>query len=182
MKQLLSSVALLIALQGAAQTENGTFLVGGGLGLQTGENNSQFSIDPNFGFFFFDNFAAGANVTYNFTKAGSTKQNEFGIGPFARYYFGKTSTKPFVVSEFDFLTSNFEANNVKTKNNGWGFLFGLGFAAFINDNVAVEGVSGYNYNKYKDFDGSGGFTLRFGFQLYFNNKTVRDLKSSVLGK
>lgn len=182
MKKLLSIVALFIALQATSQTEKGAFLVGGGLSLNTGQNTSQFSLAPNFGYFFADNFAAGANFNLSFSKAGNVKQNEIGLGPFARYYFGKTSTKPFAVTEFNFLNSKTTSGNTEFKNNGWGFLFGLGFAAFINETVAIEGISGYNYNKFKDADGSGGFSLRFGFQIYLNNRSVDDLKTNVLGK
>ncbi|TAD92460.1 MAG: hypothetical protein EAY75_02550 [Bacteroidetes bacterium] len=182
MKKMLSALLVLCTLHGLSQTEKSSFLVGGGLGLKTGENNSQFSIDPNFGYFFFDNFAAGANLRLNFSKAGAVRENELGIGPFARYYFGQASTRPFLVSEFDLLTSTFKSGSLKSKNNGWGFLFGLGFAAFITDNVAVEGVSGYNFSKYKDFEGDGGFSLRLGFQLYFNNSSVKRLKTNVMGR
>lgn len=182
MKKLFVAFGLLLALASHAQTEKGSFLVGGGLGLQTGENSSQFSLNPNFGYFFADNFAAGASLGFDFRKSGNVKQTEVGIGPFARYYFGKTTTKPFVVTELDFLNSTTKTGSVNIKSTGFGFLFGLGFAAFINENIAVEGVSGYNYNKFKDFDGSGGFSLRLGFQLYFNNKSVKDLKTNVLGK
>jgi hypothetical protein len=182
MKKIVSLVAVLISLHAIGQTEKGAFLVGGGLNLKTGKNTSQFALTPNFGYFFADNFVAGANLNTSFAKSGSVKANEFGLGPFARYYFGKTTTKPFAVTEFNFLNSKTTSGNTEFKNNGWGFLFGLGFAAFINQTVAVEGISGYNYSKFKDADGSGGFSLRFGFQIYLNNKNVTELKSNVLGK
>jgi hypothetical protein len=90
---------------------------------------------------------------------------EFGIGPFARYYFGVTSTKPFLVKEVDYLTSNSKVAEQKNTASGFGFLFGKGFAAFINETVPVERVTGYNYVKYKDADGAGRFASVSVFRL-----------------
>jgi hypothetical protein len=180
--QLLSIICLLAAAANA-QTEKGGFTVSGGLGLQTGESASQVVFNPSFGFFVADNFLLGGFISGNFEKLGETKTNQFGIGPFARYYIGKAATKPFVVTEFDFLSrTTKETGAPDIKTNGTRFLFGLGFAAFINENIAVEGITGYNYSKFKDVDGSGGFTLRLGFGLYFNKRHIKDLKTNVVGE
>jgi hypothetical protein len=58
----------------------------------------------------------------------------------------------------------------------------MGFAAFINETVAVEGISGYRYSKFSDVDGVSGFALRFGFQIYLNNNSMKDLKKNVIGQ
>lgn len=183
MKKLLFAVAFLLSIVANAQTEKGAFLLGGGFSLVTGEGSNQFAIDPNFGMLVADNFMFGGRVSYNSQKLGNVQTNQFGIGPFARFFFGQTSTKPFAVTEFDFLSSTTKSGNAGTiKSNGTRFLIGLGFAAFINQTIAVEGVSGYTHSKFKDVDGSGGFTLRLGFGIYFNNKTVKDLKKNVMGQ
>lgn len=182
MKKLLVVLLSMATVQAMAQTEKGGFTVGGGLALQTGENTSQVMFNPNFGFFVADNFLLGGFLSGNFEKLGDTKFNEFGIGPYARYYIGKAQTKPFVVTEFDFLSRTVKQEGIEDiKTNGTRFLFGLGFAAFINENIAVEGITGYNYSKFKNEDGSSGFTLRLGFGLYFNKRHIKDLKSSVTG-
>lgn len=170
-----------------AQTEKGSTLVGGAFSLQTTKNNSSFSLTPNVGYFPIASFAVGAGLNLDFSKQGDLKNNQVGIGPYVRYYFGKTSTKPFLVSEGSFLSSTYESRDVtgtkvKTTTNGVGFMFGLGFAAFVNDIVAVEGLTGYNYSDFKGSNGSSGFTMRLGFQLYFNRKSITDLKTNVLGQ
>jgi hypothetical protein len=181
MKQLLYSFCLLLSLNVLAQTDKGDLLLGGSLGFQTGEGSNSFNFDPNVGFFVGDNFAIGGKLSFQSSKLGALNTSTFGLGPFARYYFGSTSTKPFAVTEFDFLSTSFKTNGQKTTSSGFGWLIGLGFAAFINESIAVEGVSGYNYAKFKDADGSGGFALRFGFQVYLNRKSVSALKTNVLG-
>lgn len=182
MKKILSLLLLLSATYSFGQTEQGSVLLGGGLSLRTGENTSQFSFNPTVGYFFADNFTFGGELSFSSNKQGNVRNTSFGIGPFARYYFGKTTTKPFVVSELNFVSTTSKAPSVPDiKSNGTNFLFGLGFAAFINETVAVEGVSGYNYAKFKGASGNGGFSLRFGFGLYFNRNSARDLKTNVLG-
>ena len=173
---------MLLSLTTMAQTEKNSWLVGGGLSLRTGNSNAAFSFTPSAGMFIADNFVIGGNISYDYTKIGDVKSNGFGIGPFTRYYFGKSSTKPFAVGEFTFQNSTTKngITNTNFKTNGYGFLFGLGFAAFINKNVAIEGISGYSFSKFKDTDGSGGFNLRLGFGSYFNRNNVKDLKKSIL--
>jgi hypothetical protein len=165
-----------------AQTEKRTVMVGGGLGLKTGDGASEFNLNPNVGFFVANNFAIGGSGNFSTSTTGEISTTNFGIGPFARYYVGNTNTKPFLVTEFDYLSTTIKNGEQKLNANGFGFLFGLGFAAFVNQTVAIEGVTGYNYSKFEDTDGSGGFAMRFGFQIYFNRRSMNDLKTNVLGE
>lgn len=182
MKQIIVAIAAMAASAALyAQTEKGDVLVGGNLGFQTGENSNQFNLSPNIGFFVAKNFALGAALNFNSSKQGNISSSTFGLGPFARYYFGQTMTKPFLVTEVDFLSTTIKTGESKLSNNGFGWLLGLGFAAFINESVAVEAVSGYNYNKFKNVDGSGGFALRLGFQVYLGKGSASALRTNVLG-
>lgn len=179
---IFSALLLLAAATLHAQTEKGDVLVGGNLGFQTGENASQFNLSPNVGVFVANNFAVGAALNINSSKQGILRTSTFGLGPFARYYFGQTMTKPFLVTEFNFLSSSIKTGeNARISNNGFGWLLGLGFAAFVNESVAVEAVSGYNFNKFKDVEGSGGFALRLGFQVYLGRGSTSALRTNVLG-
>ena len=182
MKKILFVAGIFISGIAMAQTEKNTWLVGGGLALRTGEGNSQFTFNPNAGAFVANNFLLGGNLNFDFRKQGNVKVSSFGIGPIARYYFGKATTRPFVVTEYNFQTITTEntTNNTSIKTNGSSFLFGLGFAAFVNENVAIEGVSGYSYSKFEDTEGSSGFVLRLGFGLYFNRRNVNELKTNML--
>jgi hypothetical protein len=175
-------LSLLSAVTFGQAIGKGTVMVGGSLGFNTGEGTSQFNMNPNIGFFVGDNFALGGFVSYSSRNFGNTKVNDFGVGPFARYYFGVTQTKPFLVTEFEYLSTTTRVDEIKTTASGFGFLFGMGFSAFINETVAIEGITGYNYNDFKDADGSGGFAMRFGFQIYLGRNSMQSLKTNVVGQ
>ncbi len=182
MKRLFFLATIFISSLSVAQTEKSSWLVGGGLSLRTGNSNSEFSFNPTAGLFVANNFLLGGNLNFDYVKQGTIKSTGFGIGPIARYYIGHGNVKPFAVSEFNFetLKTKNTSSGIENKTNGINFLFGLGFAAFVNRNIAIEGVSGYSYSKFKDADGSSGFILRLGFGLYFNRNNVSDLKSNIL--
>lgn len=171
MKKTFVAALLIIGTQGFAQIEKGTLLAGGAFSLRTTKNNSQFSLNPNIGFFVANNFAVGAGLSINFSKQGEIKTTELGVGPYARYYVGKGNTKPFIVAEANYLTATNKTGDIKNTSTGVGYLLGAGFAAFVSDMVAVEGLAGYNYSDFNGTSGSGGFAMRLGFQLYFNRET-----------
>jgi hypothetical protein len=177
MKKLLVALLLIAGTQGFAQIEKGTMLAGGAFSLQTTKNNSRFSLNPNIGYFVAKNLAVGAALSVNFAKQGAIKTTELGIGPYARYYFGKSDTKPFVVAEASYLTASNKTAGIKNSSTGVGYLLGGGFAAFVSDMVAIEGIAGYNYSDFNGTAGSGGFAMRIGFQLYFNRETYSKVTS-----
>jgi len=182
MKKIALVFLLMCSVKAFSQTEKGAVLLGGALSFQTTSNNSSFVLNPNIGFFPANNFALGLTTSYNYSKQGNIKSNQLGIGPFLRYYVGKTQTKPFITTEAGYLYNKVETPLLESSTNGFGFLIGLGFAAFINETVAVEGLTGYNYSDFSDASSAGGFTMRFGFQLYFNKKNYNQLKTNVIGE
>jgi outer membrane protein len=182
MKKIALAFLLLSSATAFSQTEKGAVLVGGALSFQTTSNNSSFVLNPNVGFFPFNNFAFGLGTNFNYSKQGDIKSNQVGIGPFLRYYVGKTQTKPFITTEISYLHRKFETSLTESSSNGFGFLLGLGFAAFVNETVAIEGLTGYNYSDFNDASSASGFTMRFGFQLYFNRKNYDALKTNVIGQ
>lgn len=181
MRKLISLFLIVIALDAVAQTDKGNLMVGGQLNLNTNKDGSEFRFNPQLGYFFANNFAAGGQFSFDFSKAGNVRVNEFGVGPFARYYFGKGQTKPFLVSAVDYLSTSTKANNIEVNSNGWSFLIGAGFAAFLNRTVAIEGIIGYRYADYSNTSSSGGLNLSLGFQLYFGKDLPGDIKKTVTG-
>lgn len=179
MRKLLLLLFTFATLAASAQTDKGTIMTGGQVSFRTIKNASNFKLNPNFGYFVGDNLALGGNINFDFAKQGPVSSNAFGLGPFVRYYFGKSDAKPFVVFNADYLTQTIKTSTAKISTSGYGFLMGLGFAAFLNRSVAVEGIAGYNYQDYTNSQGAGGFSLSLGFQLYFNNDVVKDLKRTI---
>lgn len=184
MKKILFSLIILIAtaITTNAQTDKGDWLVGGNLTLNTTSDNSQFTFIPSAGFFFADGFAAGAELIFITSKLGNTKRNGIGVGPFARYYFSlkEPAFKPLIQAGFSIQSVNTtiktNITSIKTSDTQTSFFIGGGAAYFINSNVALEGVMGYNRTKVENQDANGGFLLRIGFQVHLTSGEVSKLK------
>ncbi len=171
---------LALGLVASAQTEKGNWLVGGNLSLNTAKQNTQISINPSAGYFFLTNFAAGANVNLDYSKFGQNKVTTFGVGPFARYYFGTTNIRPLLEADLNFTSSKIKSGTTNvgsTTENGTGYFLGGGLAAFINRNVALEGLAGYNHTSVNG--GSGGLNLRIGFQVYLSKGQVENIRTGM---
>ncbi len=181
MKRILLTCCLLSAAYIVnAQTNQGDWLVGGNLNLNTAKKNSTFSINPNAGYFFANNFVAGAQIGFENSSFGDTKTTAFSIGPFARYYFNLKDDKfkPFANAGIGFLTEKTKTNvnsntSVVVKNTGVNALLGLGGAYFINSNVALEALAGYTYNKFENTPATNGFAFRVGFQIHLLGSEVK---------
>jgi hypothetical protein len=182
MKKILTLLIIITALGAQAQTDKGNIMVGGQLALSTNKDGSDFRFNPQFGYFVAKNFAVGGEMNFDFSKSGTIRVNEFGVGPFARYYFGKSQTKPFLVTSADYISTTTKFNNQKSSSTGWSLLAGAGFAAFLNRTVAVEGIVGYRYANYSNTEGTGGLNLSLGFQLYFGKELPGDIKKTVTGQ
>lgn len=158
-----------------AQTDKGDWLVGGGLLLNTTKGNTQFTLMPNVGHFFAKGFAAGAEMVISSSKFGIRRTTELGVGPFARYYFELKEPvfKPFLHAGFSVLSTRVkdEGEEAETET-GRSFLFGVGGAYFINDNVAIDGLIGYNHTKVENVSGQGGLLFRIGFQVHLLGREV----------
>jgi outer membrane protein with beta-barrel domain len=180
MKKLLLSLQLLFcALIINAQTNTGDWMIGGNLRINTTKSNNEFTFQPMGGYFFAKGFAAGAEVKLSFAKFGDEKSNTYGIGPFARYYFNlhNSSFKPLVHASFTTETVTTKSLGTKFRNTVSSLFLGLGGAYFINENVALEAVAGYNRSKYENRDSEGGFAFRFGFQVHLLGRQLRTVRS-----
>lgn len=160
------------------QTEKGDWIVGGRVDLNTGENSTQIRFNPGAGIFVVNNLAIGGNFVIDYAKSGDLKTTNFGFGPFARYYFTRSNAKPLLHTAFNYISSKAKGPGTSITNNGINFLAAGGVALFINPNVAVEILAGYSHTKYKDFEGSGGFNLGIGFQVYLSKRQVDDIRSN----
>ena len=176
MKALLACfIGLLISTVTIAQTEKGDWIVGGNLTINTTDNNNEFSLQPTVGYFFAKNFAAGSLALISFGKLGETNISSLGIGPFARYYFELKDPvfKPLVQVDFNVISQSTKTNGVRTTNTITSLFIGGGGAFFINNNVAIEGLAGYNTSKFENTSAEDGFRFRIGFQVHLLGSEVR---------
>lgn len=169
-------IGSLLIITANAQTEKGDCMVGGGFRLNTSKNNTEIAFTPNVGFFIINDLALGGNLVLDYTKSGDNKFTSFGIGPFARYCFPGVKVRPILQANFNYLSTKSKiGTNASSTNTGINYFLGGGAAIFISDQVSLDFLMGYDHTKYKDFDGSGGFALTIGFQVYLHKRQVESL-------
>ena len=153
MKKLVLACSLLMAtMVASAQTEKNTMLLGGNLTFNSTESVNSFSATPNIGVFVINNLAIGGEFSL-FTSGGYTS---WGVGPFARYYFGQqTKGKPYIGASA--LIGG--ADEVDTEV---GFGAHAGYAFFLNKSIALQ--LGVQYNRMSEMDNFG---IGAGFQIHF---------------
>jgi outer membrane protein W len=173
---LLAILAVVTIISPAnAQTEKGDWMIGGAMTISTATNNSQFALEPSAGYFFANNFVAGASFSLNFGKTGNQKTTSESVGPFARYYFNLKSQgfKPFLHAEYNIGNIVTKFPDSKSSNTVGNFLLAGGGAFFINKNVALEALAGFNHTKVQGLRAENGFLFRLGFQVYLLGSQVR---------
>ncbi|RYG28912.1 MAG: hypothetical protein EOO01_39015, partial [Chitinophagaceae bacterium] len=176
MKKLLLGMSFLMTVGFvSAQTNKGDWMIGGNFRINTAESNNEVTIQPMAGYFFAKSFAAGSEFILSFSKFGAEKSRSIGIGPFARYYFdlNNSSFKPLVHSSVTFQSVNTKENSIESTNTVTSIYILGGAAYFINENVALEALAGYNRSKYENLDSEGGFVFRLGFQVHLLGREVR---------
>jgi hypothetical protein len=193
-KAIFTAMVVLGSMSAFAQFDQGTKLVGGQFGLEFSTEKSKlnnqtdtdgkwtsFSFEPRFGYFVINNLAIGGELgvtSYTWKPEGADGKStgtELTIGPFARYYF-----EPGI-----FVEGKYTVGTQKTKQDYFGdteeekaalsnFALGAGYALFLNDNVALEPMIGFQSSSAKNKTTgepevksiSSGLFLRVGFQVY----------------
>jgi opacity protein-like surface antigen len=168
MKKFLLAVIILLGIStvASAQTNKGTWLLGGAAGYSNQSSSSSWSISPNMGYFIKDNLAIGGIInvegdSYTSSYDGSTSSStSTSIGAYVKPYFGGTEKNKW-----------FAIGGIGTQSSGsqskFAYAFGLGNASFLNQSIALE-LSG-NYSKIAEAT-EGQFNLKVGFQIHFGGK------------
>jgi hypothetical protein len=151
-KVVLACSFFLSAFAVTAQTEKNTLLLGGNISFNNTEKVNSFTANPNLGVFVVNNLAVGGELSL-FTSEGYTS---WGVGPFARYYFGKqTSGKPYIGASA--LVGGADGSDTEV-----GFGAHAGYAFFLNKSIALQ--LGVQYNRMAEMDNFG---IGAGFQIHF---------------
>lgn len=178
-KTLLTLCAVALGAGAFAQTEKGHIVLGGStnLGFTSGkvdndadDATSNFGLDIAGGFFLMDNLSAGLLIGFNSTKTGDVSSSGFGIGPVVRYYlpmkvFGQLSYV------FGSQKSDDGTFDVTYKTGDLGIA--VGYAAFLNDHVALEPSVGYHLTSLTPEEGDGlsgsAFGVNVGISVYLGD-------------
>lgn len=168
-KILLTLLAGCLVFVASAQISQGTVLVGGSSNLGFTSFNedagdfSQFNLDVRGGYFVIDNLAFGLNLSFANRDFGDFgKETDTGFGVFGRYYF---NGKIFGGVGFNSLNAKFEDSNGDEVESTVSVIpIEVGYAAFLNDAVAIE--PSLNYSIYGS-DGEGAsFGVSVGITVY----------------
>ncbi|HRJ30604.1 MAG TPA: hypothetical protein PLV21_01565 [Cyclobacteriaceae bacterium] len=158
MNRIFLPLLIFAVASATAQINKGTILLAGSSnlsGIQQDEDagdDVQFNFSTKGGYFLMDNLALGLNLSLN--KPFGTNGKTFGIGPFARYYFGG---KFFLGAGFtSYSGDDYSYSEIPIE---------LGYAIFLADIVALE--PSLFYSKFGGDAEGALFGLNLGISIYF---------------
>lgn len=164
MKKIIFTILIVLGISfiSTSQVYKNTWMVGGSAGFTsyhdkvTDNTSSSLQINPQLGFFFADNFAAGA--LFGINNLGSVKS--WSVSPFVRYYLKYLYTE---------VSYGFERRTLGDISDNTSVLKGsIGYAMFLNDNVALEPAFYYAQNFASGNTSGSQFGLQIGLQVYLN--------------
>lgn len=173
-----------------AQTTAGGIMLGGGFSFVstsysgTDTNESEFTFLPSAGYFLFDNFALGLNLTIGSAKSEvggtDTKTSSFGFGPFARYYMFTNNEKFAFYGQAAFNIGSSKTDpgaGADLKSGTFDFTVSPGFSYFFNEHWALDlgfrGIGVRSQDPDKDVDNNESTTFFFGLNSFAPNFGVR---------
>ena len=142
-------------------------MIGGDAGFRNfspkggSETTSLLTISPGVGYFVIDHLALGARISFINISSGGSTFSSFSFGPFARYFIG--DTKVFGELSYDFgSVSNGNSNSFSTSE----LKIEAGYAAFINEHVAIEPAFYWSSQSSKGENIGSSFGINIGLQIY----------------
>jgi outer membrane protein W len=168
-------------------------LVGGSAGLdytvRSDDKVFNASLSPQGGYFMVDNFAIGVRMPLglqsSISRASPSPDSEIethtltyrvGIGPFVRYYFGKSAIRPFVNggADYQYARTRKKVNSSEEprieRQDSYSIFGGAGMAYFISQFVGLETQLGYTYFRSGELNKYSSLGLTVGLQIYIPQK------------
>lgn len=165
---MVSLLIIAAAFTASAQTEKGTWLLGGSAQFSSskqgeGDATTSISINPALAYFVAQNVAVGARLGF---QSVNDYYSQFSISPLVRYYFLSLAANARLFGNGSFGFGSYKPSG----EDGESFTqweLALGLACFLSKCVALETAIGYNSQKFKDVDAYKTFALSVGFQIHF---------------
>lgn len=160
---------------GSTPLQQGNWMVGGSIGsagYSFEAETVEVNLAPKAGYFISDGVAIGLELKAGVVAGDDRKPTwQYGVMPFARYYFpeGASSTGRFFgEGKVGVAGEAYEGQSI----NSFAFGVNAGYAHFITQSVALEGMVGYNYSKanISGADAQSGLGFAVGFQIYLPGK------------
>jgi hypothetical protein len=179
-KTLLMAMFAFTTAIASAQINQGQWMVGGDANFSTNKTEdadddtrvTDFSINPNVGYFFIDNLAGGLRLSFSSskTKADDEAFTTFAAAPFVRYYFLPAAQKVNIFAEASYGFGSTDVsltNDDKESFNFWSLRAGP--AIFLNEHAALEFGVFYNSTGGDLYGGElrdNTIGLNIGFQIH----------------
>ncbi len=178
-KTVFSLLFLLSCVTGFAQTESGSWLLGGTASLGSlssgGSSISQtnLSLLPTVGYFVIDNLAIGASLPITYSSFGSSSSTSVGIGPLGRYFFLPGKVKPFLQAQGGYVSTSISNTGQSYSISGTTFGAGGGLAIFLTKSAALDLSLNYSSTSLTASGSSvsstaSNFGLQVGFLVYLS--------------
>jgi len=155
---LLISIFFGCTIFSFSQTDKGSWILGGQGFVGSLNKGLYLNLQPNAGYFLYDNFAVGGLMKLVVTTDADKNNTEFILGPYARYYIGKKSVK--ALGDVS-VGLNIADKTILT------FQAGAGVAWFVRDNVSLDFLAVYGINDNNNGLVGDRFGVNVGFQVYF---------------
>ena len=184
-KVLIALCAVALGTTAMAQTDQGGWMFGAGSNLgftSTKEDNDQedavsnFDLDVRAGYFVIDNLAIGLDLGFSSTSVGDQSSSGFEAGPYVRYFL---PMKIFAEVGYQFGSQKTTVDlgppigEVDVEYGTGALNIGVGYAAFLNDNVSIEPIVQYVMTSTTPDEGDsvsgGGFGVGINFGIYLGN-------------
>lgn len=187
MRKLICLTAILCGTSVFAQTEKGSWYLGGNAGISTRSdkqgsgttNTTSWSFSPEVGVFVANNIQVGLGVISNGSKitySSGSKYNDlmFGGLAYGRYFFGELSFKPFLGLNFGYsagqskITQSIPGYSTKSDIGTINASINAGFAYYVTPRIGIfgsVGVLGFSNTRSQVQGSAAQTTTDFGFNV-----------------
>lgn len=184
MRTLFFFLVLVTSLTLNAQITKGNWLVGGSgsfnsstvvsedsFGNEVKSKGTSLRLNPNVGYFLYDKFAAGLNLSISFANSEGRNNSNWalGIGPFVRYYILEPEKRFNIFSQVN-LSYSLGLSEINDGNNSTLYGVGTGGVLFFNSSVGLEMSLNYtDTTSRRDGDSDTifrNFFVAIGFQIH----------------
>lgn len=155
--------------------QSGDMFLEGSIKISTGGDVDYYGFSPKFGYFLNDKFAVGAKLSYESyeREAPESKNDVFGVGAFARYYFLELDKKRFKAygeAGLGFGRNKNEIEGIEDTDNSITADINVGLNYFFTKNVAVTFTLAniLSYNSVSPEDGPSSNTFQLNINLFEN--------------
>lgn len=173
-KVVILFAVITVAASSFGQINKGQFLVGGNVSFESqksgDDDNSKttsFQFSPNAGYFFINNLAGGARVSFStFKEEGEDAFNSFLFAPFVRYYFLPAAQKVNILADASYGLGSMKQGDSESFNQ---FSVAAGPVVFLSPHTALEFTLQYRSaggDAYGGDDRLNSFGVNAGFQIH----------------